>query len=383
MRGFIVMRLSIRLLITSLFSKTILRNLAFIFLILMSSSFPAFSLVGGVLTSVTPCSDFELTNPTGLPIASCLGTGTCSLTGSGRLYVYLYMRANLSCPNQPVVNEVSVEGTLTGTGLIGAVQAYCLYNGRLRGVGSAFAGCSGVDVPVTSNVFPSACLEPPVYQDPPPDGDDGGSLICSTGYQECYDSLGVWDAVLCRCERYSTPILIDTLGNGFDLTDTLGGTHFDLNADSTPEPIAWTVADSDDAFLVLDRNSNGKIDNGTELFGNYTPQPTQTTGNRNGFLALAEFDKSANGGNADGVIDSRDLIFNSLRLWFDSNHNGISEPSELDTLSSFNILKIELDYRLSNRRDKYNNHFRYRAKVYDTNGTHVGRWAWDVIFTEQ
>lgn len=182
----------------------------------------------------------------------------------------------------------------------------------------------------------------------------------------------------CNC----SPIIIDIDGDGFALTNASDGVEFDLNGDGVFQSrLGWTAPGSDDAWLVLDRNANGTIDSGEEMFGNYTPQPPATE--RHGFLALAEFDKAENGGNSDGKINRQDGIFTSLRLWQDTNQNGVSESNELHRLRSLGLAAIDLDFATSRRVDQHGNRFKYRSRIRDINGVQLGRWAWDVFLVAE
>ena len=226
---------------------------------------------------------------------------------------------------------------------------------------------------------------------PPGSTPNGSGLCCFSGsncgsltfINKCFMYGGDYDFLSCTCSGCDScggsPIVIDVNGDGDALTTAAGGVDFDLNGNGTRDRLGWTKANSDDAWLALDRNGNGNIDNGSELFGDYTVQPPGP--NKNGFIALAEFDKTENGGNADGAIDSQDSIFNQLRLWQDVNHNGVSDTGELRTLDSLNIKALELEFKDSKRVDEFGNEFRYKAKVKDSRDGNVARWAWDVFLS--
>jgi hypothetical protein len=176
----------------------------------------------------------------------------------------------------------------------------------------------------------------------------------------------------CYCIPAS-PIIIDLKGHGFELTNPAQGVPFDFFMNG-PVQMAWTAPGADEGWLVLPP-SDGLIENGTQMFGNLTPQPPSD--DPNGFAALAVYDDPKNGGNGDGIIDSRDAIFSRLRIWRDSNHNGISEPSELISLPDAGIVSISLSYTETGRIDKWGNRFRYRARITSTTG--ADKWAYDVF----
>lgn len=183
----------------------------------------------------------------------------------------------------------------------------------------------------------------------------------------------------CNCFCHPTPILISFSDNQLWLSSAGEGVRFDVDGDGALEQVAWTRAEgTDDGFLVLDRNGNGIVDDGTEMFGGCTPQSESEE--PNGFLALAEFDRPENGGNSDGVITPADSVWGSLRIWLDANHNAYSESGELYHCFDIGLESISLDYRLSNKHDEYGNIFRYRSQA-QIDGRN--RWAYDVIFDIQ
>jgi hypothetical protein len=245
------------------------------------------------------------------------------------------------------------------TGLCGN-DGLCCMSGMGAGCGTAFDCCNSDAT--CDRVYKICCIGPGLPCSSDPD-------YCCSGYS-CVSGTCMADS----------PIIIDVDGSGFHLTDYADGVKFDLFDTGQPIQLSWTARGSTNAFLALDRNGNGKIDDGAELFGDVTPQPPSD--HPNGFLALAVFDKPENGGNGDGIIDRRDAIYSKLLLWIDANHNGISEPNELHTLPELGVDWISLDYHLSNRVDQYGNRFRYRARIDEDNpdSKRPDRWAWDVFF---
>jgi len=179
------------------------------------------------------------------------------------------------------------------------------------------------------------------------------------------------------------PILLDLALNGFHLSGPDPAVSFDIDADGTPDHIAWTQAGGDDAFLCWDRNHNGAIDDGRELFGYATPLLSGRLA-KVGYRALAELDGPELGGNQDGKVDAHDAMFGELCAWIDTNRDGMSQADEIHSLAEVDVAALWYDYRPTRVWDSYGNLFRYVSSVeMRTPSGDLRPWpTYDVIFAE-
>ena len=163
-----------------------------------------------------------------------------------------------------------------------------------------------------------------------------------------------------QCSR--CPIVLDTTGQGFKLTDLAHGVYFRWESDGPRYAMSWTDPAGGNGWLVLP-NANGEVRDATNMFTSVTPQPRSAT--PNGFLALAVYDLPSEGGNNNGWIDPGDRVYSKLRVWIDANQDGEAQPEELHTLDELAIKRIGLRYRLAEKVDQYGNIFRYVSQVLD------------------
>ncbi|MBF0804236.1 MULTISPECIES: calcium-binding protein [unclassified Neisseria] len=135
------------------------------------------------------------------------------------------------------------------------------------------------------------------------------------------------------------PLVLDLDGDGIETVGTQGyaGALFDHDKDGIRTSTGWAAAD--DGLLVIDRNSDGLINNGGELFGDSTVLKDGSNA-AHGYAALAEFDT-----NSDGLIDNKDEKFADLKIWRDLNQDGVSQEGELFTLESLGIQSLDLAYQ--------------------------------------
>ena len=144
----------------------------------------------------------------------------------------------------------------------------------------------------------------------------------------------------------SSPMILDLDGDGVETLGVESGVRFDIDADGDKDKTGWVGAD--DGLLVRDINNDGIINDASELFGEETIKNDGSKAS-DGYDALAELD-SIN----DGVINALDEQFDELRVWKDSNSDGITQEGELLSLEEANVSEISLGYTQSDRVDNGN-----------------------------
>jgi len=173
----------------------------------------------------------------------------------------------------------------------------------------------------------------------------------ASGVQSCeVDSHGDWGWTDCSVSQspsssaVSTPLVLSFDGAPVTFASTLGAFHLAVTQSVVTD---WPAAST--PWLALDRNGNGVIDDGAELFGSAT---VLGSGERaaNGFIALAQLDS-----NGDGRITPEDAAWSSLRLWSDENADRVSSAAELRPLAARHILSIDLRYTSERRCDARGN----------------------------
>jgi len=148
--------------------------------------------------------------------------------------------------------------------------------------------------------------------------------------------------------KIASPVILDLDGDGVETTSIAdGGAYFDHDGNGFAEQTGW--AGADDGLLVMDRDGNGTIDTGKELFGDQT---ILNNGQRasNGFQALADLDS-----NTDGKIDINDTAYSQLKIWQDADGDGYTSEGELKTLSDAGIASINTGYTNSTTVDSNGN----------------------------
>jgi hypothetical protein len=140
--------------------------------------------------------------------------------------------------------------------------------------------------------------------------------------------------------------VLDLNGDGVHTKSIAQGVQFDLFATGSKVTTGWV--DATDGLLALDRNGNGTIDSGAELFGTATKLANGQTAS-NGYEALAQLDV-----NGDGVIDAKDAAYDQLKVWVDANGDGVSQSGELKSLASLDIASIDVNGDKTSAKDAGN-----------------------------
>jgi hypothetical protein len=178
-----------------------------------------------------------------------------------------------------------------------------------------------------------------------------------------------------------SPIEIDTRGEGFHLTDAAHGVAFRERPAGALTQMSWTDPGYHNAWLARPNPDGSVTSLAANLFGNLSPQPKSE--DPNGYRALAYWAEQEGCGVVD-YLDAQNCaaVWTKLRLWQDSNQDGIAQPEELHTLEELGVHRISLDFRESRWTDEYGNQFRYVAGIADADAPRDKR-CYDVFLVTQ
>jgi len=175
--------------------------------------------------------------------------------------------------------------------------------------------------------------------------------------------------------KFGAPLVLDLNGDGVRTISYSAGTQFDLFDSGYAVQTGWVAPE--DGLLVLDRNHDGAINSGAELFGSAT---SLANGEKavDGYAALAELDS-----NADGVIDYKDSLWADLGVWTDSNADGMSQGGEIHRLDALDIKQLSLNAEATSVKD--NGNWIGLSSSYQTNDgtTHAMADVWFVADPKQ
>jgi hypothetical protein len=226
-----------------------------------------------------------------------------------------------------------------------------------------------VDCPVTYSVPAAGTVQINSY-DCLPSGNEGNAQAIGVSLHHPVYGFAAKNKSF---KDYQSPLVLDLAGDGLNLVDVYDETKkimFDIEGDGLASRTGWVTPA--DGMLAMDFNGNGVIDDGRELFSNFTYDKDETDAGAarrfaNGFAALGQLDD-----NTDGAITKADKVWGKLRVWRDLNQNGKAEPNELKSLDDMKIAEISLAYEATSNTNHWTmvagNEVRYTAKFKYTDG---------------
>ncbi len=138
-----------------------------------------------------------------------------------------------------------------------------------------------------------------------------------------------------------SPIILDLDGDGIDMKGrTKTHAMFDMDGNGSRDDTGWVG--KGDGLLVVDRNNDGIINDGSELsFLADAPDAGSD------LQALSAFDS-----NGDGIVSALDVRFRELKVWVDTDQDGVTDAGELKTLADHGIASVSLNGQATNDRVK-------------------------------